>query len=210
MQVGEALAEIRRRRLYRVDYPDFAGYVRGEFALSRPTAERIISHAQIAQNLLDDGIKLPGAVTQAAIKPLAGLPDEEGLRTACWAFVQSLCPARAPTVVLVSRVARILKEALASAGKSDDEDAGNNEGNDEGLRQEGRYTRRRVPQRESRPFLRSITTLATPPRIPAGTSRFLNPGGGWSDVRLPDLRDLNRAAPAVGEMSAYKFPGGGL
>jgi len=39
LRVGQALAEIRNRRLYRTEYPTFEQYVRAKFGLARSTAD---------------------------------------------------------------------------------------------------------------------------------------------------------------------------
>src|SRR6516165_9264366 len=112
MLVGQALSEIRQRRLFRVEYPDFASYAKAEFGLALSSANGLIQHFQLAQNLIDDGVSLPPDLTHTAVKPLAGLPDEAGLRIVCWQFASSISPARSPSSILVSRLVRILRSEL--------------------------------------------------------------------------------------------------
>src|SRR5262249_45193788 len=102
MRVAEALSEIRRRRLYRCDYVDFASYVKAEFGLALSSANGLIRNFEIAQNLMADGVQLAPDTLPTTVKPLAGVPADEGLRTACWQYAQSLSPARTPSSTLVT------------------------------------------------------------------------------------------------------------
>jgi hypothetical protein len=115
MKVGEALAQIRQRRLFRVEYVSFAQYVEGEFGMALSTANGLLRSVELAQNLLDEGIQLPPDTLPTAIKPLAGIPSMEGLRAACWQYAQSLSPARALSSTLVSRVVRLIRSQLDDA-----------------------------------------------------------------------------------------------
>jgi hypothetical protein len=128
MRVAEALSEIRRRRLYREYYVGFADYVRNEFALALSSANSIINSFDLAQDLIADGVKLPQDTTPTVVRPLAMLPDSEGLRTSCWQFVQSLSPSRCPSTTLVSRVARLIRAELVVAEETEEEESSNDSG----------------------------------------------------------------------------------
>jgi hypothetical protein len=161
MRVGEALAQIRQRRLFRAEYITFSDYVRSEFGMALSTANGLLRSAELAQQLVDDGVQLPADTLPAALKALAGIPPLEGLRTACWQYAQSLSPARAPSSTMVSRVVRLIHFELDDA-TSDEEDIDSNE--DSGREGYQRGPRKPpsepLPAREQ-PFLRPATRLAT-------------------------------------------------
>jgi hypothetical protein len=94
MRVGEALCEIRRHRLFRAEYITFSDYVRSEFGMALSTANGLLRSAEMAQQLVDDGIQLPADTLPSALKALTGIPPLEGLRTVVWQYAQSLSPAR--------------------------------------------------------------------------------------------------------------------
>jgi hypothetical protein len=166
LKVAEALCEIRRRRLYREQYVTFAEYVRGEFSLALSSANGMIRSWELAQNLIEDGVRLPPDMSPTAVRPLVMLPEEEGLRTSCWQFVQSLSPARCPSSTLVGRVARLIRIELDGSGEE------NGDGPEDELRREGRCQPPRsgrnvaAPSRE-RPFLGALMRLATFPSFNA-------------------------------------------
>src|SRR5215831_18370734 len=58
-EVGTALAEIRAGNLYRRDYDTFEEYCRKRWELSRIHAHRLMGAAEVIQNLLPIGNKLP-------------------------------------------------------------------------------------------------------------------------------------------------------
>jgi hypothetical protein len=170
MRVAEALSEIRRRRLYRECYVGFADYVRGEFALALSSATSIINSFELAQGLIADGVRLPRDITPTAVRPLAMLPNSEGLRTSCWQFVQSLSPSRCPSTTLVSRVARLIRAELdvmaeSEEGDSDNADAVGISDNAVGIKGRpcGPSVRRLSdsPLPREEPFLRPVVRLAT-------------------------------------------------
>lgn len=164
MRVGEALAQIRQRRLYRDRYITFADYVKGEFGMALPTANGLLRSAQMAEELRSDGVQLPSDTLPTAIKPLAGVPPLEGLRSACWLYAQSLSPSRAPSSTIVARVVRLVRFELDDATEMDDAET------DEDSGRGGRYPEPRAPHSEplparEQPFLRPATRLATFPQF---------------------------------------------
>jgi hypothetical protein len=111
LRVGSALAELRNRRLYRVEFGTFEEYVRAKFNLHRAAVDGVIRSAQTAQVLLDAVIQLPPATTATVLRPISGLPGDE-LQVACWQLAESLAPERGPTQPLVSRLCRVVRNCL--------------------------------------------------------------------------------------------------
>jgi hypothetical protein len=111
LRVGNALATLRNKRLFRTEFASFEGYVRAKFGLARSSADSLIRSAQTAEVLLEAGIELPPNTTATLMKPIATLPGDE-LKIACWQFAESLAPARGVTEPLVSRLVRIVRNAL--------------------------------------------------------------------------------------------------
>src|SRR5215472_8257059 len=156
LRVGNALAELRNRRLYRVEFATFEEYVRVKFALARSSADSLIRSAQTAEVLLEAGIELPPNTTATLMKPIASLPGEE-LQVACWQFAQSLAPARGVTEPLMSRLVRVVRNALDGVDEETDDSKPN-------VYPDGYHKGRRKrwltsPERE-RPFIRPIERLA--------------------------------------------------
>lgn len=74
VDVGQALLEIRNRRLYRGQYGNFEEYCRERWGFRRAHAYRMIEAAQVVANLSPIGDTLPANEAQA--RPLTGLPAE--------------------------------------------------------------------------------------------------------------------------------------
>ncbi len=74
VDVGQALMEIRNRRLYRGQYGNFEEYCRERWGFRRAHAYRMIEAAQVVANLSPIGDTLPANEAQA--RPLTGLPAE--------------------------------------------------------------------------------------------------------------------------------------
>jgi len=152
LRCGAALSLIRRKRLYRETHATFDRYVEERWGVSKAAAEGLLSSYHIAEGLQQAGVKLSADTLQSSIRPLAGVPGKEGLRAAVWQYASSLCPvAPSPPAVLLRRIVRTIKEALAS-------DEGERERADKpgGL---GRPlgNRRAVDER----FLRAVTRMAS-------------------------------------------------
>lgn len=78
LEVGEALARIRDRRLYRASHDSFEAYCIERWDMSRPAAYRAIDAAQVVGNLSPMGDIVPMPTNERQIRPLAGLePDEQ-------------------------------------------------------------------------------------------------------------------------------------
>jgi hypothetical protein len=152
LRVGNALAELRNRRLYRTEFATFEEYVRTKFALARSSADQLIRSAQTAQVLLEAGVELPANTTATVLRPIASLPGEE-LQVACWEFAQSLAPARGVTQPLIARLVRVVRNALENTEPEDDDTRGR------GYHKGNQKRSRESPQRET-PFIRPVERLA--------------------------------------------------
>jgi hypothetical protein len=163
LRVGEALCEIRRRRLFRCQYATFSEYVKTEFALALSSANGLIRNFEIAQNLIADGVQLPPDTLPTTVKPLAGVPADEGLRTAVWGYAQSLSPARTPSSTVIARVVRIVRNELDGTTPSPDTEVNADTGAREAKRLSPSERRLVNPPLRERPFLAPATRLATFP-----------------------------------------------
>ena len=102
LEIGTALAELRNRRLYRVQYASFEDYVSNQFGLRRSAVDGVIRSAQTAQVLLDAGLELPPdtmAVGSLKVRSVglrtagvlfAGHPDRLLWRSSAWHCANSL------------------------------------------------------------------------------------------------------------------------
>lgn len=72
--VGDALREIRDRRLYREHYDNFESYCQDRWEFTRERARQLIAAATVASNLVAAGHEPPANERQA--RPLAGLAPE--------------------------------------------------------------------------------------------------------------------------------------
>jgi len=75
VDVGNALLEIRDKRLYRQEYSTFEDYCREQWGMSRIHAHRMIEAAYVTNNLLPIGNILP--MTESQARPLASLEPAE-------------------------------------------------------------------------------------------------------------------------------------
>jgi hypothetical protein len=157
LEVGNALSELRNRRLYRTEFATFEQYVLAKFALHRSSVDGVIRSAQTAQVLLDAGLQLPPDTNPTSLRAISALPTDE-LKTVCWELARSLSPARAPSQPLVSRLCRLVRNCL----DSEQDDA--SETSESRHVPDAYHGRRRVssPQREV-PFIRPITRLVNFP-----------------------------------------------
>jgi hypothetical protein len=118
LRVGSALAELRNRRLYRVEFATFAEYVRVKFGMARSSVDQIIRSSQTAETLLEAGVKLSPGTTEAVIRPISSLPGDE-LQAACWQLATELAPERGPTQPLVSKLCRVVRNCLDGVDEQD-------------------------------------------------------------------------------------------
>jgi hypothetical protein len=118
LRVGQALAELRNRRLYRAEHVTFEQYVQSRFGLHRSAVDGVIRSAQTAQVLLDAGLQLPPDVTATVLRPVSGLPGED-LQIATWQYVQLIAPQQA-TQPVVARICRTIRNVLDGDEGDDD------------------------------------------------------------------------------------------
>jgi hypothetical protein len=121
LKAGAALAELRNRRLYRVEFPSFESYVQSRFSLHRAAVDGVIRSAQTAQVLIDAGIELSPDTTAAVLRPISGLPDDE-LKIQVWRLAETLAPERV-TQPLVARVTRLIRNALDGVNNEQEDPA---------------------------------------------------------------------------------------
>lgn len=109
IEVGLALADINRRRLYRETHPSFEVYLGERFPeISRRRAYQLIDGAETAQLLADvnPGTQ-PEITSERQVRPLAGLPPEQ--KAEVWRQATDAAGGRAPTPAQVETAARAVK-----------------------------------------------------------------------------------------------------
>src|SRR3954468_15009600 len=79
VEVGQALLEIRDRKLYRAEYPTFEEYCKQRWGWSKSHVNRQIDAAGVIQNLTPIGV-IPQHESQA--RPLTSLPPDD--QRAAW------------------------------------------------------------------------------------------------------------------------------
>ena len=146
LRVGAALAELRNRRLYRVEFATFQQYVRTRFGLARSSVDQLIRSSTVARDLLDSGEELSPNTSEAVIRPLSALPGQ-ALQAACWSLVKSLAPESEPRQPLVSKVARMVSNLV--------------DGDGEPSPRRGTRPRSTAPLERETPFARPVLRLAS-------------------------------------------------
>lgn len=112
--VGTALLAIREKRLYKAEYNTFEDYCQTKWQLDRVYAYRLMSAAQVANNLLPMG-NIPENERQA--RPLTELePDEQRI---VWEVVQQTAPAGKVTAAHVKSVANVFKDVVKTGAIDD-------------------------------------------------------------------------------------------
>lgn len=105
VDVGNALLEIRDKRLYRAEYPSFEAYCTQRWGFQRAHAYRLMGAAQIARNVDPIG---DSAVRESHVRPLRGLNEEE--QRLVWEVVKGTAPDGKITAGHVKSVVEVLKE----------------------------------------------------------------------------------------------------
>lgn len=120
VEVGDALAEIRDRRLYRGTHGTFEAYCGNRWGIARSTAYQLIEAAEVVENVRHGGHEtLPANERQA--RPLAALPAEQ--QPEAWALALAEGNGK-PTAADVKRAVAILvatpegKRAVAATAKA--------------------------------------------------------------------------------------------
>lgn len=106
-EVGEALREIRDRRLYREEFSNFEQYCRERWSLSKTHVNRQIQAAQAARLLDKAGAEI-AAVPESHIRPLTKLPADR--QAEAWA--ESLKRAGGESNVTRTLVDDVVQELL--------------------------------------------------------------------------------------------------
>jgi hypothetical protein len=109
LEVGAALADIRDRRLYRVDYHSFATYLEEKWSLKKAHAYRLIDAATTYSHLLtngDDQSALPSCESQ--LRQLNGLEPEEA--TEAWRSAKEIAGDQPMSAEIVRKAAAPFKK----------------------------------------------------------------------------------------------------
>jgi hypothetical protein len=106
-EIGQALCQIRDKRLYRESYKTFEEYCITRWEMSRRSAYQLIEAASVYENVRHGAQILPANERQA--RPLAALPPEQ--QREAWAKAVSTAPSGKVTAVHVAQVAREYQKA---------------------------------------------------------------------------------------------------
>lgn len=106
-EVGNALATIRDRRLYRKSHAAFEDYCQERWGMGRVYANRIIAASETVDNLMPMGIMLPGSERQ--IRSIASLPPGE--QPAVWQHAVETAPNGKVTAAHVARCVQEHKQS---------------------------------------------------------------------------------------------------
>ena len=100
VQVGEALAEIRDRKLFRTEHPTFAEYCKAKWKMSDRRARQLMDAAEVTSTIAKSGTTVPKSERQA--RPLATLPPAQ--RVEVWQKAVAASPTGQPTAKAVQGV----------------------------------------------------------------------------------------------------------
>ncbi|NMG11723.1 hypothetical protein [Brasilonema sp. UFV-L1] len=109
-QIGQALREIRDKRLYREHYSTFEEYCMTRWEMSRRSAYQLIEAASVYENVRHGAQILPANERQA--RPLVALPPEQ--QRQAWAKAVSTAPSGKVTAVHVTQVAKEYQQGSVS------------------------------------------------------------------------------------------------
>jgi hypothetical protein len=104
-QAGQALRQIRDKRLYRHNHDTFEDYCLARWKLTRPRAYQLMEASQVVENLSTFVDKLP-AIKESQTRPLQRIEPE--LQAEAWQAAQAIAHGK-PTAALVSRAAEAVK-----------------------------------------------------------------------------------------------------
>lgn len=76
LEAGEALLRIRDKQLYRNTHPTFESFAVAEFGLTGRRLQQLSESYEIVRSLKSISPNLPTPQVEAAVRPLAGLPDD--------------------------------------------------------------------------------------------------------------------------------------
>lgn len=120
IEVGEALREVRDRRLYRAEHSSFAAYLALHWGMSRRSAYTYIEAAEVKEALYPGGVQpddppLPSPRASRELGPLKGEPAEA---RAAWAEAVEEGGPRASAEVVKRAVARRRRPAVERRARS--------------------------------------------------------------------------------------------
>ncbi len=115
LAVGDALAQIRDRKLYRIEHATFDEYLETKWKISRSRACRLIQAAETVKTL-PTGNK---PTTERQARPLTKLPRTE--RAEAWTEAVVTSPTGAPTAKEVEAVVEKMKQKTQSVERADHE-----------------------------------------------------------------------------------------
>lgn len=100
VEVGESLAEIRDRRLYRIEHATFADYCKAKWKMSDRRARQLMDAAEVVTAISKSGTIVPKTESQA--RPLTALPVSQ--RAGAWEKAVAASPNGQPTAQAVQVV----------------------------------------------------------------------------------------------------------
>jgi hypothetical protein len=100
VEVGNALAEIRDRKLYRTEHATFADYCKAKWSISDRRARQLMDAAEVVAEVSKSGTIVPKTESQA--RPLTRL--KPGQRAAAWKAAVASSPINRPTAKQVDAV----------------------------------------------------------------------------------------------------------
>ena len=113
LTVGRALCEIRNKRLYRQEHPDFESYCKFRWGFSGAHGLDLVRSTSVAEHLLSGpaapggDAPLPSDLRADVLRPLQRLQPE--LANACWRVASKIGK---PTGHLVGRIVRVVENAI--------------------------------------------------------------------------------------------------
>lgn len=114
VEVGNALLAIREGKLYRSDYGTFEEYCRERWGMSKSHANRLISAADVMENLAPLGVKPVG---EREVRPLTSLGPE--VQREAWQRAVETAP---DGKVTAGHVQRVVEEMTRPDPETEDED----------------------------------------------------------------------------------------
>jgi len=97
VQVGEALAEIRDRKLFRTEHPTFAEYCKAKWKMSDRRARQLMDASEVVTAISKSGTIVPK--TESQTRPLTTLPPAQ--RVEVWQKAVAASPNGEPTAAEV-------------------------------------------------------------------------------------------------------------
>ena len=122
VDVGDALLEVRDRKLYRGEFSSFEAFVKKNFGFTKAYSYRLISGAQYFHEIekrspIGDGSRRVLPVNEAQVRPLYQLTSEDDRVKAWQHAAEAAPPGRPPTAALVSAA---VKKSLADQSAAEE------------------------------------------------------------------------------------------